>query len=138
MAFASLSQGRGWFNTLNEDLKALHGKSSSVSLIGINGWTSNGCFINQYETDLYKLIILTGQMHYDGQTVNNNYNQYIAKATSDNVDLLTWQHGVAVTGGKVGDIYNEGNGQFKLIVPNFMVGKGDNWQLTIVVLQLKS
>lgn len=39
MAFKTLSQGRGWFDQLNENLQVLRGKSVEVKLTGINGWT---------------------------------------------------------------------------------------------------
>lgn len=45
MAFKVLSQGRGWFDQLNDDLQVLRGKSVEVKLTGINGWAIKGCSI---------------------------------------------------------------------------------------------
>ena len=48
MAFKTLSQGRGWFDQLNQDLEIVRGNAVYYKLTGINGWQSNGISITQY------------------------------------------------------------------------------------------
>lgn len=138
MAFQNLAQGKGWFSTLNEDLNVLRGKTTYARLTGINGWTSNGCTIIQYDAETYRLINLSGQIHYSGTTVGSGYANYIATIPSGDYDHLSWQHGFAMSNGRMGGIVNDGTNKLKLYVPNFAVNNGDNWQVSITIIQTKS
>ena len=138
MAFKTLSQGRGWFNQLNDDLQILRGKSVEVELTGINGWKVKGCSIVQHDTENWRLINLSGQLTYTGSTVNSNYAGYIATIPQGDYDHLNWQHGYAMSNGKMGGVVNDGTDKLKLYVPRDSLNTGDNWQVSCTIVQTKS
>lgn len=138
MAFKVLTKGQGWFDQLNDDLQVVRGKSVEVKLTGINGWVVKGCSIVQHDTENWRLINLSGQLTYTGSNVNSGYSGYIAAIPQGNYDHLNWQHGYAMSNGKMGGVVNDGTDKLKLYVPRDSVNNGDNWQVSCTIVQTKN
>lgn len=138
MAFKTLSQGRGWFDQLNQDLEIVRGNAVYYKLTGINGWQSNGISITQYDTEKLRLINLSGQLKYTGSNTGDNYSGYVATLPEGDYDHLVWQHGYAASNGHIGTVVNDSTNKLKLYVINGAVSSGDNWQFSCTIVQTKS